>query len=782
MRSAVLACSLLLSGMPAGLVVALASRPPADADEALLRDAKVPVGPRKLTQFLRDQCGPEADAAKVAALIRQLGASEFNDREDASKRLAALRALALPWMDAAQRDRDPEVAARASKCIWKITQHRLPHVLAAAVRWLVRQRADGASATLLRFLPYAVEQQLQEDVWFGLDAIAGQQKTLDPVFRATLGDKVAIRRAAAAYVLGRRGKERDQQLARKALADADPVVRLRAAQGLLARQDRMAVPVLIDLLEPADVETAWQAEDLLHWLAGNAGPAATIRAGAAEERPKCRSAWRKWWDDRGAKVDLEEPIRTFRRPGLVLVFEWNTGPHGRGMPQVGSLWLCGCDGRARWRLDGLGAVLDAHLIPGPRLLLAERRSGTRLPRAAWFCGVAERHLNGRIVWQYECGHPFIGCGHLADGATVVVDLKDELELVVLTPGGRPESDFSDIRRQVVRAARKGIMREVERSRETRWPSRRLKPGDVRYLPTGGILVADETPFNGRFLEVGQEGQVVWEAFPLKGDSRLVRPCLNLVRLGFDFPRPAHFDLERSIAYRIKGLNDPEARVRRGHAKMLGHLGTKAEPAVGALLSAQDDVDEDVRIWARKSVDLVTSPASLATLVCATKDKRPRVRAAACDHLWKYASQGRPGVDALVICLRDDPGPAVREQAASSLRHYKVHASLVVPALAKAIEDNGPGGRHGTHRDIPYTAVESLRMFGKQGQPAIPALLKAAKSRDSTLRAHIMATLGHLSLTTPAIKMALEEGLRDENEGVRHRAKAALERLRQLSKE
>src|SRR5207249_1281321 len=156
----------------------------------------------------------------------------------------ALGTLSLPALHSARKNRDLEIADRASKCIRQITEPRLPHVLNAAVRRVVRQRAEGAAATLLRFLPYAVEQSLQEEVWFGLDAMAKEQKALDPAFQATLRDKVAVRRAAAAYILGRRGKEREQQLARKALADSDPGVRLRAAQGLLARQDKAGVAVL----------------------------------------------------------------------------------------------------------------------------------------------------------------------------------------------------------------------------------------------------------------------------------------------------------------------------------------------------------------------------------------------------------------------------------------------------------------------------------------------------------------------------------------------------------
>ena len=58
------------------------------------------------------------------------------------------------------------------------------------------------------------------------------------------------------------------------------VVRLRAAQGLLAGKDTAGVPVLIDLLADAGVEVRWQAEELLRWLAVDAAPEAVVGADA----------------------------------------------------------------------------------------------------------------------------------------------------------------------------------------------------------------------------------------------------------------------------------------------------------------------------------------------------------------------------------------------------------------------------------------------------------------------------------------------------------------------
>src|SRR5262249_31009351 len=83
--------------------------------------------------------------------------------------------------------------------------------------------------------------------------------------------------------------------ARKRLADADPLVRLRAAQGLLGRGRKEGVPALIDLLRGTPLEVAWQAEELLHWAAADKAPEAVLSAGSEAARNRCRDAWRAWW-------------------------------------------------------------------------------------------------------------------------------------------------------------------------------------------------------------------------------------------------------------------------------------------------------------------------------------------------------------------------------------------------------------------------------------------------------------------------------------------------------
>jgi hypothetical protein len=118
-----------------------------------------------------------------------------------------------------------------------------------------------------------------------------------------LAEKEPARRAVAALLLGRHGSAEQKAAVRKLLADPDPAVRLRAAQGLLAGREKAAVPVLLALLSEGPPDVARQADDLLSRAAGDTAPAASLGE-TKEQRAKCRAAWEGWWKANEARLDL----------------------------------------------------------------------------------------------------------------------------------------------------------------------------------------------------------------------------------------------------------------------------------------------------------------------------------------------------------------------------------------------------------------------------------------------------------------------------------------------
>ena len=219
-----------------------------DPSWQLLRGAGVHRDGPSLAAYLRDQCGDDADLARIDALTRQLGSDSFDEREEATKALAAVGAPALAKLRAARRGPDAEAAQRAAACIARIEKKWKPELALAAVRVLVRRGATEAIPDLMRFLPCADFEELQDALWFGLDSLTVRQGKIDPRLTDALRSPVAVRRAAAACIVGRRGDAEQRAAVQKLLSDAEPEVRLRAAQGLLAARDKTGVPALIALL------------------------------------------------------------------------------------------------------------------------------------------------------------------------------------------------------------------------------------------------------------------------------------------------------------------------------------------------------------------------------------------------------------------------------------------------------------------------------------------------------------------------------------------------------
>jgi hypothetical protein len=107
------------------------------------------------------------------------------------------------------------------------------------------------------------------------------------------------------------------------LNDPEPVVRLRAAQGLLAARDRSGVPTLIGLLADGPHDLAVRVREQLMCLAGNRSPQAPLgpdpdqepdekrRKAAVRAHDSCRKAWNLWWASNRtmdlSKVDVELP-------------------------------------------------------------------------------------------------------------------------------------------------------------------------------------------------------------------------------------------------------------------------------------------------------------------------------------------------------------------------------------------------------------------------------------------------------------------------------------------
>jgi HEAT repeat protein/ATP/ADP translocase len=115
----------------------------------------------------------------------------------------------------------------------------------------------------------------------------------------------------------------------------------------------------------------------------------------------------------------------------------------------------------------------------------------------------------------------------------------------------------------------------------------------------------------------------------------------------------------AVSVAVAGLSDPDPRVRRIAAEILGQL--RNPELVTSLQAALDDVDADVRAAALRSLGHVRDPTAVPDVVRRLADVDPAVRLAAAQ-----VTRALDGPVAALGPLLDDPDPTVRAEAAASL--------------------------------------------------------------------------------------------------------------------
>jgi HEAT repeat protein len=763
-----------------------AAEQPANPDEATLRTAKTGTSVEALLQFFSERTNAREQTGTIDGLIRKPASDSVDERERASGKLAAMDLAARPALLKAMNDPDLEVKLRARHCLEQIEWQRRASLMLAATRRLLARHPAGTIETLLRYLPYAQDDEVEEEISFGIDRLTVSTGKRDPALLTALKDVAPARRALAACIVGRIGNPEQRAAVKKLLSDDNATVRLRAAQGLLVGKDKAAIPVLIALLDQPSAVLAWQAEELLHYIAGQDSPAATIGSAAPALRRKCREAWERWWRTNEQKLDLTKEDPDQRRPGLILV--WDEGA-SHEKPE-GQVWLYGCDGTSRWQLSGLAQPEELFLIPGGRLLVIETVvEGGKLKEQTR--RVTERNLEGKVLWEWRPpeGESLRWVRRISSGNTLVVSYPSNGGPWIvreLAPDGREalrrEYDGLGGRSWLAGSGRlvsewyeslkedKGIWQlDLTTGATTKlmnpvlknivggariWHVEPLAEGHVLLAHGKGVTEIDDSgrtvwksalPLEERrtvyatrlrngntlvlapcgfFIEETRGGKLVWE-LPARGG--MTHDCLSLVRLGFDGSRPTDWRVD-SVSSRMHQLRNKDPRVRDRAAHELVRLGPIAAEAIPALLDAYDDADPKVNM---PSI-IGMGPTAIPRLIQALKDPRPRVRAAAVICLGRVQADQERYVSAVIDALNDESG-VVRNAAFLILGEHGPKAKPAVPVLIKLLQDENP--------EVAASAAEVLGKIGPDAREAVPALVKTLNHKRRAAAASAAEALG-----------------------------------------
>ncbi|HWG41671.1 MAG TPA: HEAT repeat domain-containing protein [Gemmataceae bacterium] len=344
------------------------------------------------------------DREKIGGLIGKL-TGDFTAREIAVKELLALGRRSLPQLREAARDKNPDLARRAKELIEDIEQEPRNRLPVAVVRLLGVRKPAGAVAALLAYLPLIEGETRSDEVRKSLAVLALRDDKPDADLVRALDDAQPSQRAMAAEALIQGGGEQGRFPVRKLLKDAVPKVRMRVALAFALAREREGVTVLIDLLADLPVEQVGQVEDALYQLAGDSAPEVSVGVEPAE-RKKCRDAWAAWWKLNAGRVDL---TRLTRHAWLGYTVLCDMGG--------GRVFEIDRDGKERWSIDNLRGPVDAVVLPGKRVLIAEYQSRR----------VTERDLTGKILWSKQVANP-IGVQRLRNGNTFIATRSAVMEV------------------------------------------------------------------------------------------------------------------------------------------------------------------------------------------------------------------------------------------------------------------------------------------------------------------------------------------------------------------
>jgi HEAT repeat protein/outer membrane protein assembly factor BamB len=520
------------------LLVAVRAADPPDLDtayaEKVLQDAKIGLDAADLLKYFRDRTLSDEEKLKLASKIKLLGDETFSVREQASADLVRAGRVVVPFLKAALNDTDLEVARRAERCLEEIASNPDLVLAPAAARLLMARKPDGATETLMNYLPFVDDDNVELAL---LEALARGVKggKADAVLVKALKDKDAIKRGAAAFVLGRAEPEQAKLVA-ALLTDPDARVRFRAAAARARAADRDAVPVLTALVGDGPFPLAVQAEEMLYRIGGEQAPATSLRTDA-DSRRKARGVWEEWWKTNEKKVDLAKIDFEDALQGLNIVVLCDY----KGKP--GRVFEFRSDGKPRWEVDqGINCPADAQALPGGRVLIAEYQANQ----------VSERERDGKVLWTRKVDRYATTCQRLPNGNTFIATYGEVMEI---SPKGdtvyshKTRGGWGEIYRAqklrngnivLVCGGNKVIELDATGKEVRVVPVQGTNPfACVEALPGGRYLVALYGA--GKVVEVDGDGKVHWEVKVPSPSSAQRLPNGHTLVSSMDAKRVVEFD-------------------------------------------------------------------------------------------------------------------------------------------------------------------------------------------------------------------------------------------------
>lgn len=475
-----------------------------------LREESIAADPAGLEEWIKQRVLSEEELARIDKLVLQMGDEDFQKREEASKNLTHYGTRARAALRKGSDHKDPEIRTRSVDVLRSIEINHSPLIQGTALRVLGRLqkgKPPGSEVLILDFLRPKESPALLDSAIDALAFLASDWTEPPPSVLDALKKRPPADRYPILLALLKSGKSFGAELARAQVNQADPESKAWGAMALcFSGTDPSYMGVLIDHMSYLDEPAFFLAEDIGYRM-GEAGAPEPAPVLSSLDRERRMTAWKSWWIARKEKpITLREPLA----PG---------GPGGSTMVVIldhGKIIDLDTNKKPRWQINDLEFPLDAQLLPGPRVLVAEHNADR----------VTERDIKGRIRWAKGFAQP-LAAQRLASGTTLIagqngfteVDLNGQ-DIVSWSPPGdekimklqRRADGFTAVVLQVGEVPEKTRLVWLDRALRERatFPVQvRKSGGRVDILPGDHVLLPEHD--NNRIAQFDASGRVVWQA-------------------------------------------------------------------------------------------------------------------------------------------------------------------------------------------------------------------------------------------------------------------------------
>ena len=377
-----------------------------DADEATLREQKLPTNGADLLKILRDRTPAPDLIDQVAKQVARLRAANYADRIKATRALIKMGPVVRPVLAKMLREghADAETIGRLREVLDHFPAEKDYAATAAAARLIARDRPDQSLPVLLNFVPYASNEQVRQPVQNAINAVALADEKPTPALLNQLKNADPAKRAAVGEALLRSGGLSTKEQVATLIADDDPLVRYQVGMALVQKNNKAGLPLLIKAITDSPSDRVECALDLLYRSAGETAP--SIYYEGKRNAADVAAQWQKWHQKYAENLDLAKALA---RTELGFTLISTTAVPGVKAAGKNKVFELGVDKAVRWEFDSPRSVFDVHVIAPNRLLMAEYYDRR----------VTERDFKGNILWQIPVMLP-VACQRLPNGDTFIV--------------------------------------------------------------------------------------------------------------------------------------------------------------------------------------------------------------------------------------------------------------------------------------------------------------------------------------------------------------------------